>query len=211
MQVVVPFAASTPKTRLGPVLDAAERATVSRAMLTDVLRAIEGAGKRPTVCATKSIDLDHRVIVDDRSLSSAVNAILEASDEPTAVVMADLPLATSTALQRLFAVERDVGIVPGRGGGTNALVVRHPDFRVDYHGASFRDHLEIARDVGATVETVDSFRLSTDVDEPDDLVEVLLHGGEATRDALSALGFELAVERGRVGVTRRTTPTSESD
>lgn len=119
--------------------------------------------------------------------------------------MADLALATPAALERLFETEADVAIAPGRGSGTNALVVRHPEFRVDYHGTSYLDHRERAQDVGASLETVDSFRLATDIDEPADLVEVLVHGRDDARApaVLRECGFELTETDGRVTVSRR--------
>ncbi|WP_459191579.1 2-phospho-L-lactate guanylyltransferase [Halosimplex sp. J119] len=211
MRVVVPFAPEHPKTRLSPVLEEAERAAFARAMLDDVLSVLSTFDAErshsidPLVLATAPVDCDVPVTVDDRSLTAAVNAELPAdpTDEPVAVVMADLALATPDALARLFAPGADVVLAPGRGGGTNALVARHPEFRVDYHGASVRDHREIAREVGADLATVDSFRLSTDVDEPADLVEVLLHGDGAARAWLDDAGFALAVDEGRVDVERR--------
>ncbi len=202
MHVVVPFAVDAPKTRLAPVLEPAERVTVARAMLTDVLEAICETGREPTVLSTAPVDVDAPVVVDDRSLDDAVNDVLTATSESVAVVMADLALATPDALERLFSADGEIVLVPGRGGGTNAFVSRHPDFRVDYHGASYRDHCRIARDLDADLETVDSFRLSTDVDEPDDLVEVLLHGGENSRAALLSAGFRLETTDGRVTVRR---------
>jgi 2-phospho-L-lactate guanylyltransferase len=122
--------------------------------------------------------------------------------ESTAVVMADLALATPDALARLFEPDADVVLAPGLGGGTNAFVARHPSFRVDYHGASIRDHREAARDLDATVATVDSFRLAADVDVPADLAEVLLHGDGRSAAWLRDAGFELAVDGGRVGAAR---------
>ena len=201
MQVVVPFAVGAPKTRLASVMSADERATFARAMLEDVLVAIRGTNREPTVLATDRIDVDAHVSVDDRPLTEAVNAVL-AGGEPTAVVMADLALATPRALDRLFDARGDVVIAPGRGGGTNALVVRDPDFRTDYHGASIRDHRRIAEMIDADACEVDSFRLSTDVDEPTDLPEVLLHGDGRARDWLEGAGFELAIDGGRVDVAR---------
>ncbi|MDS0473878.1 2-phospho-L-lactate guanylyltransferase [Natrinema sp. 1APR25-10V2] len=227
MRVVVPFAAETPKTRLEPVLTAAERSALARAMLADVLRAVVEAGYEPTVVSTAPLELSAlelpgeietstSVTVDDRPLTEAVNARLPGESEndangddgeggeAVAVVMADLALATPTALEELFAPDTDVAIAPGRAGGTNALVVRDPAFRVDYHGASYLDHREIAREAGATLETVDSFRLATDVDEPEDLVEVLVHGHETDRapSRLREFGFELAEREGRVVAVR---------
>ena len=102
----------------------------------------------------------------------------------------------------LFEQPGDVVIAPGRGGGTNALVVRHPNFRVDYHGASYLDHLTAARSVGASVTEFDSHRLATDVDEPDDLAEVLVHADGRARNWLVDAGFVLSVTDGRVSVRR---------
>ena len=106
------------------------------------------------------------------------------------------------SLSRLFETRGEVAVAPGRGGGTNALVVRHPDFRVDYHGASYRDHRRIAADAGLSVGVVDSMRLATDVDEPDDIAEVLLHGEGRAREWLADAGFEVVLREGRVGVAR---------
>jgi 2-phospho-L-lactate guanylyltransferase len=202
MDVLVPFDGRDPKTRLADVLDADERRTLARTMLGDVLDAVDAAGHDPRVLATAPVDCAAPVTVDDRPLTPAVDDVLAGSDRPLAVVMADLALATPEALDRLVAPDADVVLAPGLGGGTNALVTRHPEFRVDYHGVSYRDHRGAARDVGASVATVDSFRLAVDVDDPTDLPEVLLHGRGDTADHLRQLGLELAATDGRVTVTR---------
>ena len=210
MRVVVPFAAETPKTRLADVLSGDERVAFAEAMLADVLAAVDGAGYEPEVLSTAALsveddlglDVEATVTVEGRRLTPAVNAVLEGTDGPVAVVMADLAIATPAALRRLFDADGDVVVAPGRGGGTNALVVRAPDFRVDYHGASFLDHLRAAEGVGADVSVVDSHRLATDVDTESDLVEVLIHGEGRARTWLEDAGFELAIDRGRVDVRR---------
>ncbi|MFC6953932.1 2-phospho-L-lactate guanylyltransferase [Halorubellus litoreus] len=195
MEVVVPFSPTDPKTRLSGVLSAAERREFAGVMLEDVLDALSRTRgvPEPSVLSTVSLDrdLDVDVVVDDRALTPAVNDVLASSTEPVAVVMADLALATPTALRRLFASDADVVLAPGRRVGTNALVARHPEFRVDYHGASFVDHREAAAQVGATLSVVDSHRLATDVDEPGDLAEVLAHGAGAAADWLRDRGFAL--------------------
>jgi 2-phospho-L-lactate guanylyltransferase len=201
VQLFVPFASERPKTRLSAVLDGDERREFSRAMLDDVLRVLETAGPAPpTVLATAPLESDHQVIVDDRPLTEAVNARLGAA--PTAVVMADLPLATKESLESLFAATTDLAIAAGLGGGTNAFLARDPAFHVDYHGASYLDHLAIAEEAGLSVTEVDSRRLAVDVDEPDDLAELLLHGEGAARDWLVDVGFELDTDGGRVTVVR---------
>ncbi len=199
MAVLVPFAADNPKTRLEKALESAERADFARAMLRDVCETVAATGREPTVLATAPVDVPHPVVVDDRPLTEAVNARLE---PPTAVVMADLALATPTAVERLFAPDADVVLAPGLGGGTNAAVVRHDAFAFDYHGVSIRDHRRRAREAGADLATVDSFRLAVDVDEPRDLVEVLLHGNGRGREWLRDAGFDAVATDGRVEARR---------
>jgi len=202
MRVFVPFDASDPKTRLDPVLGTDERLSFARAMLTDVLAAIEGAGGDPTVVATEPIDIQVPVTVDERPLQDAVNDRLAETVVPTAVVMSDLPLVTPETIDRLFSVDGAVVLAPGRSGGTNAFVTRHPDFRVDYHDASIRDHRAIAAAIEVDPVEVDSYRLGTDIDEPADLAEVLLHGEGGAAEWLRERGFEIAIADGRVGVER---------
>jgi 2-phospho-L-lactate guanylyltransferase len=210
MTVLVPFAPDRPKTRLSTVLDPDERVTFAHAMLADVLDALTATGHDPTVLATAEIALDRdvEVLIDDRSLTPAINAQLEdrapsSRADQVAIVMADLALLTPAAVDQLFAADGDVAIAPGLGGGTNALVVRDPTFRVDYHGVSCRDHRLAAGAVGATTTTVDSLQLAVDVDDPDDLVEVLLHGvGQATA-WLEGAGFTLEPGDGRAQVVRQ--------
>ena len=209
MRFLVPFEATQPKTRLDPILDAGERTALARAMLGDVLGALLAAGHDPEVVATAPVELAADtvdgvpVVVDDRRRAAAVNARLGGTD-PVGVLVADLGLVTPEAVASLVAAaaDADVAIAPGRGGGTNGLVVAHPDFRVDFHGVSVRDHLTAARAVGAETRVVDSMRLATDVDEPADLVEVLLHGEGEAAAWLRAAGFELDAGDGRVGVAR---------
>jgi len=151
------------------------------------------------------------VTADDRALTPAVNSCLNRlSDTETpfselAVVMADLALITPTAIERLFAREGDIVLAPGRGGGTNAIVVRHPAFRVDYHGTSYRDHYQAATDASLSVGVVDSMRLGTDIDKPTDLPEVLLHNNGMSSVWLQSAGIELNLDdnTGRVGITRK--------
>jgi 2-phospho-L-lactate guanylyltransferase len=211
MRVVVPYTDREPKSRLAPVLSEPERRAFARAMLADVVDAVRNAGHVPELLVPEPIDFadvdldDVPTTVDDRSLTPAVDAAIDRVGESVpemAVVMADLPLATPTALRRLAAAGGDIAVAPGRGGGTNALVVRDPAFSVDYHGASYRDHRDAAAAAGLSVGIVDSMRLTTDIDESEDLAEVLLHGDGRAREWLVDAGVELDTTGGRVGVRR---------
>ena len=184
-----------------------ERVGFVYACLEDVCAAVDAAGGEPVVLSTEPLDgratEGYETVVRDEDLTPAVNAVLRDETPPVAVVVADLPLATPEPLERLYAPDAGFAVAPGRGGGTNSFVTHDADFRVDYHGTSFVDHVEGARQLGCAVEVVDSFRLSTDADEPADLVEVLLHGdGRAARFINDR--FELVEDdRSRVTLERK--------
>ena len=203
---LIPYKPVNPKTRLSCILNQEEREAFARAMLTDVIAAVKGAGCSPVIVGTELFDSDDvQVTVKDADLNQTLNAILpQSTGGLTLIVMADLPLATSAAIERVCATKKDMAIVPGRGGGTNVIFLREPTrFHVDYYGTSFNKHMQIARDAGLSCEVIDSFRLHTDIDEKEDLVELLIHGDGLSRKYLEDLGFELSVEKGRVGVRRR--------
>jgi len=207
MRVYIPFDPRDPKTRLSSVLDDDERVELSFAMLEDVYEAVSETSHSPVVLSTLPLEREpvrgFDIEVCSKPLTPAVNAVLEKEEVPVAVVVADLPLVTPAAVELLFAHDEDFVVAPGRGGGTNAFVTRLPDFRVDYHGTSFLDHLEAAHELGADVGVVDSFRLLTDADEPEDLVEVLLHG-EGRAAGFVRERFELTEdEENRVRAKRR--------
>ncbi len=202
MDVLVPFDADAPKSRLSSLFDVDERRDFARAMLLDVLDVVDAAGLDPSVLSTADLDVDYPVRVDDRALSTAVNGAIDDAGTPVVILVADLPLATPDAVERLVEPHSAVVLAPGLGGGTNGLVVRDGAFRADYHDASIQDHRKRARDIGVEPSVVDSFRLAVDVDEPEDLAEVLLHAEGRAVAWLRDAGVELAVTDGRVGIER---------
>lgn len=204
VQAIIPFKPVNPKTRLSCVLNQQEREQFAQVMLGDVIAAVAGAGCRPFILSTHPFSRDDaETVVKDMGLNEALNACLATLRHPVLIIMSDLPLVTVDAISRLLNTEADIGIVPGRGGGTNSIFVRDPrTFHVDFYGASFLDHVGIARAAGLSIEVIDSFRLHTDVDEKEDLVEILLHGEGKSREFLSELGFSLSIEKGRVGIQR---------
>lgn len=200
MRVLIPFTPTDPKSRLAPTLSAAERTEFAHRCLQDVVDAVCAAGYDPEILSTEPLS-DHfaPVTVDERPLSTAVNAHL---DPPVTIVMADLALITATAVRRAVEAPGDLVICPGRGGGTNLLVIRSDEFHVDFHGVSIADHREIADRANLAVSELDSYRLSTDIDEPEDLVEVLLHGTGRAAAWLREAGFRPTASDGRVSIAR---------
>jgi 2-phospho-L-lactate guanylyltransferase len=88
------------------------------------------------VAPTMPVDCDVPGVTDRRDLDTSIHDQLAEREHPLAVVIADLALATPTALERLLEPNADFVLASGRTGGINAVVVCHPDFRVDDHGAS---------------------------------------------------------------------------
>ncbi|WAI01306.1 2-phospho-L-lactate guanylyltransferase [Methanogenium organophilum] len=204
IHAIIPFRPINPKTRLSGVMDQEERESFARAMLGDVISVLHTAGCSPCILSTVPFEYgDVTTQIDTRDLNEALNAYLSRQKMPVLIIMSDLPLVTPDAIQRLLSCTADVGIVPGRGGGTNVLYVRKPqEFRVDYYGASFCDHVRIAEDAGLSYEVIDSFFMSTDIDEKEDLVEILIHGMGRSRCFLQEIGIQLSLEHGRVGIQR---------
>ena len=204
--VLIPYKPVNPKTRLSDLISQEERETFARAMLEDVLIAVKDANYSPVIIATELYESeDHvQITVPDADLNTTLNAILPTAVSPCVILMADIPLADAAALRRLFATEAEIAFVPGRGGGTNAIFLRDASrFHVDYYGGSFLKHVKIAEDAGLSWEVIDSFRLHTDIDEKEDLVELLIHGKGRSRAYLEGLGFSLVEEAGRVGICRK--------
>ncbi|HSA38029.1 MAG TPA: 2-phospho-L-lactate guanylyltransferase [Methanoregula sp.] len=201
---LIPYKPKNPKTRLSALLSQEEREQFAAAMLEDVKAAVKDAMCSPVLVCSELFDSeDVQVTIADTDLSGSLNAILPQNPGPALIIMADLPLADTASIRRVISTEKDIAIVPGRGGGTNAIFMKEPHkFHVDYYGASFLKHMKIAEDAGLSVEVIDSFRLHTDIDEPWDLVELLIHGTGKSRAYLEDLGFLLSVDKGRVGVRR---------
>jgi 2-phospho-L-lactate guanylyltransferase len=202
---LIPFKPRNPKTRLSGILTQEEREEFARAMLNDVIAAVNQASCIPVVVATELYDSDDvQITIRDKDLNETLNALLPEAAGPILIVMADLPLATPDALRRVYESKADVVLVPGRGGGTNVIFVREPArFHVDYYGASFAKHKKIAEDAGLSCDVVDSFRLSTDIDEEEDLADLLIHGSGKSREFLETAGFTLVWDAGRVGIRRK--------
>lgn len=202
---LIPYKPKNPKTRLSAILSQEEREQFAFAMLEDVVSAVKDAVCIPVIVSTELFDSEMvQVTIADADLNASLNEILPSAEQNILIIMADLPLADAEAIRRVFSTSSDMAIVPGRGGGTNVIFVKDPKrFHVDYYGTSFLKHLAIAKEAGLSVEVIDSFRLHTDIDEDDDLVELLIHGTGKSRAFLEERGFRLESETGRVRAVRQ--------
>ncbi|MGP8336872.1 MAG: 2-phospho-L-lactate guanylyltransferase [Methanosarcinaceae archaeon] len=182
MRAVIPYKKEKAKSRLSPVLTLGEREEFVELMLKDVINALSKAGVDEIDILTTSVygvadDIEANVIVSELGLNEVLNTYLKKVDEPVLIIMADLPLISSRHIHEITASDKDITIVPGKGGGTNILYIKNPArFYVKYYGSSYKTHCNIAKDMSLSVFVYDSFLASIDIDEPQDIVELLVHG-----------------------------------
>lgn len=208
VSIVVPFKLSDAKSRLAPALEPTERRLLAFAMLRDVLRTVSGLGKvtilsRPGLDAAQ-VGYDVEIHESELDLNDALNAVIadeamQGWSSDILIVMADLALLRQNDVVGILNCQNDVVLCPGRGGGTNMILTRTPEFRTCYRGLSFPKHQAYCQQAGLKAEVFESFRAGCDIDCPEDLAEVLVHGrGGEARALLEMMGFSVS-EKGRGG------------
>ncbi|VVB95096.1 2-phospho-L-lactate guanylyltransferase [uncultured archaeon] len=211
MRAVIPFKKNNAKSRLSALLSENEREGLAMAMLNDVAEALLSSAcfSVVDVLSTAIVEVNGaNLVLTEKGLNEALNEYLQkmslhSINEPVLIIMADIPLVSIKNIRDIVNTSSDLVIVPGRMGGTNALFIRElASFHVDYYGASFLKHVDIASGNGLDVLVFDSFNLSTDIDEVADLAEVLLHGKGHALSYLKKLRFGIMENNGRVGVKR---------
>ena len=209
-KVIIPFKKERAKSRLGGVLSEKEREEFAVRMLGDVLVALsESKIEKVEIISTCSeeqikenlklelnlglnLNLKLTVREDGRGLNEVLNEEIKDEKEPVLIIMADVPLATPESINKIISREEDVVITPGREGGTNALFLRKPyKFAVSYYGISCLKHIETAKRRDLSYAIHDSFFISTDIDEVDDLIELLIHGRGFSAEYLRKIGVSL--------------------
>ncbi|MHC1631202.1 MAG: 2-phospho-L-lactate guanylyltransferase [Methanotrichaceae archaeon] len=199
VRVVIPFKLENAKSRLADLLSPDERKSLALTMLGDVVESVSDIGEVVIFSRSRLIESDLsvswplQVIECDKELDSTLNLLIENWQKKgwpsdLLVAMADLPLMRAQDVRELIQIPGDVVIAPGRGGGTNLILIRDPRFRVCYYGLSFLKHLKMAQNLGLSVGIYESYRCGCDIDEPSDLVEVLIHGEGQTPKLLKVMG-----------------------
>lgn len=219
-KAIIPFKKEGAKSRLYAFLTEEESRELAVRMLTDVLVAlseseIEEVGIISTCSEEELIEdlrsnpgfdsnselgikqkLNLTVREDGKGLNEVLNEVIKEEKVPLLILMADLPLVTSSSINKLIEQEGDIVIAPGRKGGTNALFLRrHSDFFVSYYGVSYLEHIETAKRMNLSHAVCDSFFISTDIDEVDDLIELLIHGRGFSAEYLRNIGVFIHVDK----------------
>lgn len=172
------------KTRLSSYLSGEERAGLVRAMLRDVLRAIEGLVE-PVFIGAEEFNIDGVSFVreEGRGLTRAVekgrNFAVEQGAHATLFVPADTPLIGREHVRDILKLGKRYRLVasPARNGGVSLIYKRPPDILNERFSArSFQDILSLAEQKGVEYHIYDSFYLSLDLDTGEDIREFFYHG-----------------------------------
>ncbi|MCI5866943.1 MAG: 2-phospho-L-lactate guanylyltransferase [Methanosphaera sp.] len=192
--VIIPVSSfNTSKTRLSPFLSEDERKNLLKCMLKDIVKNITGVVEEIIITSKDSevldfgCDLNLTTFMEHEHSGNYLNCALldcinfakcEFEYCDIVIVPADIPLITRSNIE--YIKDHDVYdfiIAPSRGGGTNMLYFKGKyDFIPKFGEFSFFKHIDEAEDLGCRVNVYDSFFLSLDINTPQDLGELLLHG-----------------------------------
>ncbi|HEV8227583.1 MAG TPA: 2-phospho-L-lactate guanylyltransferase [Methylomirabilota bacterium] len=205
------------KQRLVPLLAPAERGELARAMLEDVLDALDQARVGDVLVVTRDLAVEvlakrhGAATLAEESNRGHTEAVAHAQRAAVArgarrfvTIPGDVPCTSPeelTALAAALPSGPGVAFVPSLSGfGTNAVLLEPPDgLALKFGEPSFENHLGAARAAGLQPLVLRLPGIGLDIDAPDDLA-LLLERGPNTLSAglLRSLGVpaRLAAHRG---------------
>ena len=202
------------KTRLSPFLSENERISLLKVMLDDIVDVV-----RDLVVDIIFVSRDENIY--DYALELGVsfvkekeheddmlnNALLDAIatvrdnyvDHDILIIPSDIPLIKQEHIASVQNFESDLIISPSKGGGTNLLCFNCDfDFVPLFGDMSYFRHIEEALTSGMSINLIESFYLSLDINNPEDLGELMLHGVDTkSYDYLASLNLRVTSSHGR--------------
>lgn len=201
------------KSRLSSFLSNSEREELLKKMLLDIVSNVSKQvdsillvskdEKIRDFCEKNSLifvrEAEHRDNFLNNAIVDAINVVRSDFPENDILILpSDIPLITGEIINDVKSKSSDLVISPSCGGGTNLLCFRNNfDFKPLFGDRSFFNHLKEAEYLKMNVNILDSFFLSLDVNIPNDLGEILLHGrNTCTYAYLSSIGVCVEVCHG---------------
>jgi 2-phospho-L-lactate guanylyltransferase len=191
------------KQRLAAVLDPGERFALAEAMLHDVLSTLARCSRRDEVALVTSdrravqmaAALRFHVIKDaanhgeSEAIAMATRVCVKRGPPYTLVLPGDIPLITVDEVEAILAAAPDsfgAVLAPSASGrGSNAVLRRPADlFPLRFGNDSFQPHLAAARATGQPVTVLQLPGIGLDVDDPADLVALLMAEGDTRAQRL---------------------------
>lgn len=191
--VIIPVSSfKTSKTRLSPFLSEEERCNLLKCMLKDIIQTLKNENVNDIIITSKDHEvLEYAMSLDLKIYEESVyesnhlnNALIEtikhikSKDKHTNIMIipADIPLISQENIKYIKSNFKNFIIAPSRGGGTNLLYISEHKFTPEFGEFSFFKHKKQAENENIQVNIYDSFFLSLDINTPEDLGELLLHG-----------------------------------
>ncbi|MCQ6254630.1 2-phospho-L-lactate guanylyltransferase [Methanocaldococcus sp.] len=211
MKVIIPISPiNSLKTRLSEFLNDEERKNLLFNMLKDIKKALEGldivvVSKDKEVLNFAKNELNAQIIKEKyNGLNNAIKqAFKEIDDEEIIIIPADVPLINKKHIEDILNLSKhyDLIIAPSRGGGTNLLYLKSKNLiEIKYEGFSFLKHLEEAKKRNLKYYIYDSFLISVDINTPEDLGEIFIHGDSSfTKKYLESLGITVEPKHSSAG------------
>ena len=206
------------KTRLSPFLELKEREELLKAMLKDVNSSLKDyvdkvfliSGDREVLNYAEELGIETIVENEDSNLNKGLTQAMETLKDQTKkliILPSDLPLIGRSNMGTLIenAKQFDFIIVPSKGGGTNALMMKPLAINMKFGEFSFLKHIKETEKNNIIPMVHDSFFMALDVNTTEDLGEIMVHGdGTATKDYLRSLKIKVESIHGaeRLGVSR---------
>ncbi len=202
------------KTRLSPFLSEDERVELLKVMLKDIVMVIEDEVDEIVLVSkddnVKSFakelfvnfvkEKEHENNFLNNAISDAVNEVkVNYPDKDILILPSDIPLLKSEHVSTVKSMDKDLIISPSKGGGTNLLCFNEKyDFETKFGPMSYFEHLNVAHQLGMSINIIESFYLSLDMNTPEDLGELLLHGiGTNSYEYLRSLDIVVKSNHGK--------------
>ena len=202
------------KTRLSPFLSEEERIELLKVMLKDIITVIANEVDEIVLVSkdnnvkeyAKKLNVNfvrERKHEDDflnNAISDAVEEVrINFPDRDILILPSDIPMIKQQHIATVKNMENDLIISPSKGGGTNLLCFNNEfDYKTHFGNMSYFKHLNTANDLGMSINLIESFYLSLDMNTPEDLGELLLHGiGTYTFEFLRSMNITVNSSHGK--------------
>ena len=129
----------------------------------------------------RELELETIVENDNSNLNKALKQAMKwcrTKTRKVVILPSDIPLIGKTNIELLIKQSKklDFIIVPSKGGGTNTIIMKPLAIDMKFEGFSFEKHVNEAYKKNLNPMVHDSFFMALDVNTPEDLGEIMLHG-----------------------------------
>lgn len=206
------------KTRLSPFLNEEERENLLKVMLKDVTESVAKYVDNIILISAdddvlnygKSLNLKTLKENENSNLNKALKQAMDyckSKAKKVIILPSDVPLIGKTNIKMLIDSSKslDFIIVPSKGGGTNAIIMKPGAIRTKFGDFSYKEHVNAADRKNLNPQVHDSFFMALDVNTTEDLGEIMVHGENTnTRKYLKELKINVESVHGseRLKVTR---------